>query len=179
MEMIEITDTRGAIVAALWLERAEAVHRELRTTLPAEYRAKMQRVFAGGGRMVVAAERDAVCGLAVWRVHENTAIGVHLYVDDLVTAGAQRSIGWDMRSCSGSSSAPGSSRAWLWSSTRARSAPAPIASISAKAWRWSASTSARTSRRKPDTGGTTSAKARTPRARLCAAGRGAGVPGSG
>jgi GNAT superfamily N-acetyltransferase len=93
MEMIEITDTRGATVAALWLERAEAVHRELRTTLPAEYRAKMQRVFAGGGRMVVAAERDEVCGLAVWRVHENTAIGVHLYVDDLVTARARRSLG--------------------------------------------------------------------------------------
>ena len=93
MEMIEITDTRGAIVAALWLERAEAVHRELRTALPAEYRAKMQRVFAGGGRMVVAAERDAVCGLAVWRVHENTAIGIHLYVDDLVTAEARRSLG--------------------------------------------------------------------------------------
>jgi len=93
MEMIEITDTRGAIVAAPWLERAAAVHRELRTALPANYWTKMQRVFAGGGRMVVAAERDAVCGLAVWRVHENTAIGVHLYVDDLVTAGAQRSLG--------------------------------------------------------------------------------------
>jgi GNAT superfamily N-acetyltransferase len=93
MEMIEITDARGAIVAALWLERAEAVHRELRTALPADYRTKMQRVFAGGGRMVVAAERDAVCGLAVWRVHENTAIGVHLYVDDLVTRDGQRSLG--------------------------------------------------------------------------------------
>ena len=93
MEMIEITDARGAIVAALWLERAEAVHRELRTALPADYRTKMQRVFAGGGRMVVAAEGNAVCGLAVWRVHENTATGVHLYVDDLVTAEARRSLG--------------------------------------------------------------------------------------
>ena len=93
MKMIEITDARGAIVAGPWLERAEAVHRELRTALPADYPAKMQRVFAGGGRMVVAAERDAVCGLAVWRGHENTAIGVHLYVDDLVTAGAWRSPG--------------------------------------------------------------------------------------
>jgi GNAT superfamily N-acetyltransferase len=93
MEVIEITDAGGAIATGPWLERAEAVHRQLRTALPADYRAKMQRVFAGGGRMVVAAEGDAVRGLAVWRVHENTAIGVHLYVDDLVTDARQRSRG--------------------------------------------------------------------------------------
>jgi GNAT superfamily N-acetyltransferase len=93
MDVIEITDAHGAIVRADWLGRAEAVHRELRTALPADYRTKMQRVFAGGGRMVVATDADAVCGLAVWRVHENTAIGVHLYVDDLVTAEARRSLG--------------------------------------------------------------------------------------
>ena len=93
MEVIEITDARGAIATDPWLERAEAVHRQLRTALPADYRAKMQRVFAGGGRMIVAAEGDAVRGLAVWRVHENTAIGVHLYVDDLVTDAGQRSRG--------------------------------------------------------------------------------------
>jgi len=29
----------------------------------------------------------------VWRVQENTAIGVHLYVDDLVTDEARRSLG--------------------------------------------------------------------------------------
>ena len=92
MNMIEITDARGAIAMSAWLERAEAVHRQLRT-LPADYRAKMQRVFAGGGRMVVAAEGDLVRGLAVWRVHENTAIGAHLYVDDLVTDEQRRSSG--------------------------------------------------------------------------------------
>jgi GNAT superfamily N-acetyltransferase len=93
MEMVEITDARGALVAAPWLERAATVHRQLRTALPADYRAKMQRVFAGGARMVVATQGDAVCGLAVWRVLENTAIGVHLYVDDLVSDEAQRSLG--------------------------------------------------------------------------------------
>ena len=93
MEMIEITDARGTIVQAPWLERAEGVHRALRTALPADYRRKMERVFAGGGRMIIAAERDAVHGLAVWRVLENTAVGVHLYVDDLVTDAAQRSRG--------------------------------------------------------------------------------------
>ena len=93
MEVIEITDAHGATVTDPWLERAEAVHRQLRTALPADYRSKMQRVFAGGGRMVVAAEGNAVRGLAVWRVHENTAIGVHLYVDDLVTDAQRRSLG--------------------------------------------------------------------------------------
>jgi len=93
MEIIEITDAGGTIVQPAWLERAEAVHRQLRPALPADYRAKMQRVFAGGGRMIVAALGDTVCGLAVWRRQENTAIGVHLYVDDLVTDEARRSSG--------------------------------------------------------------------------------------
>jgi GNAT superfamily N-acetyltransferase len=91
--MLEITDARGAIIARPWLERAEAVHRQLRTALPADYAAKMLRVFAGGGRMVVAVDGDVVEGLAVWRVHENTAVGVHLYVDDLVTDEQRRSCG--------------------------------------------------------------------------------------
>lgn len=93
MDVIEITDARGSIATGPWLGRAEAVHRQLRTALPADYRTKMQRVFAGGGRMVVAAEGDAVSGIAVWRVHENTATGVHLYVDDLVTDEGRRSHG--------------------------------------------------------------------------------------
>ena len=93
MQMIEITDECGAIASAVWLERAEAVHRQLRTTLPVDYRLKMQRVFAGGGRMVAAVEEESVRGLAVWRVLENTAIGVHLYVDDLVTDAQRRSLG--------------------------------------------------------------------------------------
>ena len=92
MPMIEITDARGALIDAPWLERAERVHRQLRA-LPDDYPGKMQRVFAGGGRMVVAADGDSVRGLAVWRVVENTAYGVHLYVDDLVTDEQQRSRG--------------------------------------------------------------------------------------
>lgn len=93
MQLIEITDALGTIVDPQWLRRAEGVHRQLRTALPADYPAKMQRVFAGGARMVVAGEGEQVLGLAVWRVHENTAYGVHLYVDDLVTDERQRSTG--------------------------------------------------------------------------------------
>jgi GNAT superfamily N-acetyltransferase len=93
MEIIEITDARGGIVSAPWLQRAEGVHRQLRPHLPADYRDKMQRVFAGGGRMVIAVEGSTVGGVAVWRVHENTALGVHLYVDDLVSDEERRSLG--------------------------------------------------------------------------------------
>jgi len=93
LELIAVTDDRGAVIAPDWLVRAEPVHRELRHQLPADYVIKMSRVFAGGGRMVVAAEGDAVRGVGVWRVHENTFSGVQMYVDDLVTDPAHRSTG--------------------------------------------------------------------------------------
>ncbi|HUP92992.1 MAG TPA: GNAT family N-acetyltransferase [Solimonas sp.] len=92
-ELIEINDPAGGIAQPAWLARAEGVHRQLRPQLPAGYVPKMQRVFAGGGRMTVAAQGDEVRGVAVWRVHENTFAGVQMYVDDLVTDAAQRSRG--------------------------------------------------------------------------------------
>lgn len=93
MTLIEITDDEGRLTEARWLARAEAVHRQLRPKLPADYAAKMRRVFAGGGRMLIAAEGDAVVGVAIWRVHENTFNGVQMYVDDLVTDQTRRSRG--------------------------------------------------------------------------------------
>jgi GNAT superfamily N-acetyltransferase len=93
IKLIDVTDNDGRLVETLWLSRAESVHRQLRPQLPADYATKMQRVFAGGGRMMVAARDDVVTGVAVWRVHENTHSGVHMYVDDLVTDEARRSTG--------------------------------------------------------------------------------------
>lgn len=93
MQVIEVTDARGALVAPDWLTKAERVHRQLRPALPADYAAKMQRVFAGGGRMCIAAEGEVVLGVTVYRIHENTAEGVKMYVDDLVTDETQRSRG--------------------------------------------------------------------------------------
>jgi GNAT superfamily N-acetyltransferase len=93
MEIIELTGEDGAVTAPGWLGKAERVHRQLRAALPAEYRATMQRVFAGGGRMCVAVEDGSVEGLAVYRSFENTAAGRQLYVDDLVTDEAKRSAG--------------------------------------------------------------------------------------
>jgi hypothetical protein len=93
MNIVHITDASGKIVEPVWLKRAESVHRQLRTALPADYEGKMKRVFAGGARMCVAAEGEAVRGVAVYRINENTFEGLHLYVDDLVTEENLRSKG--------------------------------------------------------------------------------------
>ena len=93
MNIVTITDAGGKIVEPQWLKRAEAVHRQLRTALPADYEAKMKRVFSDGARMCVAAEGEAVRGVAVYRIVENTFEGLHLYVDDLVTDETRRSTG--------------------------------------------------------------------------------------
>lgn len=91
--LLEITGADGQILQPDWLKGAEAAHRQLRPQLPKNYAAKMQRVFAGGGRMKVCVEGEQVLGLAVYRCHENTHQGLHLYVDDLVTDEQQRSTG--------------------------------------------------------------------------------------
>ena len=93
MNIVSVTDASGKIVEPAWLARAEKVHRQLRTALPADYEAKMKRVFAGGARMCVAAEGESVRGVAVYRIVENTFEGLHLYVDDLVTDETRRSTG--------------------------------------------------------------------------------------
>ncbi|HVB49856.1 MAG TPA: GNAT family N-acetyltransferase [Burkholderiales bacterium] len=93
MRVVHVTDEAGRVLHPGLLERAEGVHRQLRGALLADYAAKMARVFAGGGRMIVAAEHEQVHGAAVFRIHENTSSGLHLYVDDLVTDEALRSRG--------------------------------------------------------------------------------------
>ncbi len=93
LTLVDVTDAQGSVVESGWLSRAEGVHRQLRTKLPMDYPAKMKRVFAGGGRMLIAANGDTVVGVAIWRVHENTFNGVQMYVDDLVTDESQRSHG--------------------------------------------------------------------------------------
>jgi GNAT superfamily N-acetyltransferase len=93
MNIVDITDAEGAVVAPDWLERAESVHRQLRTGLPADYDGKMKRVFAGGARMCVAVDGSEVAGVAVYRLYENTFTGRQLYVDDLVTDEKRRSTG--------------------------------------------------------------------------------------
>jgi len=94
MDIIDITDDDGIVIAPDWLARALPVHRQLRPRLEGlEYELKMRRVFAGGGRMCVAGNGDGVMGLAVYRMYENTGDGRLLFVDDLVTDENRRSAG--------------------------------------------------------------------------------------
>jgi GNAT superfamily N-acetyltransferase len=93
-EIIQVTSPeQPEIVNLEWLKAAEAVHRQLRPNLPADYVGKMQSVFAMGGRMSVAVHEKKVVGVAVYRIHENTSSGLLMYVDDLVTDEAVRSTG--------------------------------------------------------------------------------------
>jgi GNAT superfamily N-acetyltransferase len=91
-ELIDVTDAEGRIVNVDWLRRSERVHRQLREFRD-DYVAVMVRVFAGGGRMRVAAVGGEVVGVAVHRVYENTHAGLLMYVDDLVTDDRRRSTG--------------------------------------------------------------------------------------
>lgn len=93
LALVDVTGASGEILAPDWLARAEIVHRQLRDRLPADYSRRLSEVFAGGARMMVATQGDAVRGVAVWRVIQNTYEGCRLYVDDLVTDAAHRSHG--------------------------------------------------------------------------------------
>jgi GNAT superfamily N-acetyltransferase len=92
-KIVQITDAQHEIVEPAWLARAETVHRQLRPNLPAEYAAKMRKVFSQGGEMCVATDGDEVAGVAVYRQFENTHVGRRFYVDDLVTDERRRSSG--------------------------------------------------------------------------------------
>jgi GNAT superfamily N-acetyltransferase len=94
MNVIAVTDARGAIIAPELLAAAEGVHRQLRPHLPADYRQRMEEVFASGAEMAVAVDAaNRVVGLTVFRVIEKTFSGRELYCDDLVTDEAMRSTG--------------------------------------------------------------------------------------
>lgn len=93
MEVVQVTDISGVLIAPEWLKRAETVHRQLRPHLPADYSGKMAGIFANGGRMAIVVEAEVVLSVAVWRVIENTFDGKRVYVDDLVSDELQRSKG--------------------------------------------------------------------------------------
>ena len=93
MNVVAVTDARGAVAAPELLAAAEPVHRQLRANLPADYARRMGEVFASGAEMAVAVTEGKVVGLTVFRVIEKTYSGRELYCDDLVTDSAERSKG--------------------------------------------------------------------------------------
>jgi GNAT superfamily N-acetyltransferase len=95
--MFEIIDTtrsslpirdRGAALLA-----GEALHRELRPALHADYLAQLDQMFGEGARIVHLVDEGVPCALAVWRLFHTTYCGRRLEVEDLVTASAARSRG--------------------------------------------------------------------------------------
>ncbi len=91
--IVALTDAHGGVVETVWLARAEAVHRQLRPQLPADYVGRMGEIFAAGAQMALVVDDEAVRCVALWRVIENTADGRRLYVDDLVSDADRRSQG--------------------------------------------------------------------------------------
>lgn len=93
MNIVDITDEAGEVVAPELLTAVEQVHRQLRPTLPGNYADRMRKVFADGGRMIAAMEEGKVVGVSIYRIYETTFDGKRLYIDDLVIDEAQRSKG--------------------------------------------------------------------------------------
>jgi GNAT superfamily N-acetyltransferase len=85
---IKLADTDQAI------QRCYPVMAELRPQFSAEqFLAQVRRQMGDGYRLAYLEIADRVASVAGFRLGENLAWGRHLYVDDLVTAAAQRSAG--------------------------------------------------------------------------------------
>jgi len=93
LRVVQITGSGREVLEPQWLSRAEAIHRQLRPQLPADYPEKMRQVFHDGGEMCVAVLGERVIGVAVFREFENTHVGRRFYIDDLVTDESERSTG--------------------------------------------------------------------------------------
>ena len=93
MNVVAVSDEKGEVTDAQLLAAAEAVHRQLRPHLPADYVARMEEVLRGGAQMAVAVEGGEVRGVTVFRILEKTHSGRGLYCDDLVTDEKKRSTG--------------------------------------------------------------------------------------
>lgn len=93
MKIVPITNAVFEIIEQEWLNRAESVHRQLRLTLPPDYARRMQEIFVAGAEMAIVVEGDAVRGVCVFRMLNNTSSGLALYCDDLVADETTRSTG--------------------------------------------------------------------------------------
>ncbi len=90
--VVRVSGPDGRVIEPARLADAQAVHRQLRPQIDADYAGAMQRIFADGGEMAVALSAERVAGVAVYRVFQNTHVGLRFYVDDLVTDEASRSM---------------------------------------------------------------------------------------
>lgn len=93
MKIIAITNAVHDVIELEWLKQSEAVHRQLRPTLPVDYVGRMRVVFGSGAEMASCVRDEKVCGITVFRIIEKTYSGRELYCDDLITDETLRSTG--------------------------------------------------------------------------------------
>ena len=93
VDIVRVAGPDRIILDATLLLRAEAVHRQLRPGLDADYLGNMQRVVRDGAEIALAVDTHGVLGVAVFRLFENTHVGLRCYLDDLVTDESRRSSG--------------------------------------------------------------------------------------
>ena len=72
----------------------EALHRQLRPALEADYPAQIERLIPEGARLVQVVDDGQVRAIALWRVFETTYCGRRLEIEDLVSSDAHRSRGY-------------------------------------------------------------------------------------
>ena len=72
----------------------EALHRQLRPALEADYPAQIERLIPEGARLAQVVDEGQVRAIALWRVFETTYCGRRLEIEDLVSDEAHRSKGY-------------------------------------------------------------------------------------
>ena len=76
------------------LLQGEALHRQLRPALDADYPAQIERMVGEGARLAQLVDEDEVRAIGLWRVFETTYCGRRLEIEDLVSSEAHRSRGY-------------------------------------------------------------------------------------
>ncbi|HYD28994.1 GNAT family N-acetyltransferase [Brevundimonas sp.] len=76
------------------LLEGEALHRQLRPLLEADYPAQIERLALEGARLAQLVDEGEVRAVALWRVFETTYCGRRLEIEDLVSDEAHRSKGY-------------------------------------------------------------------------------------
>ncbi|HEY0251601.1 MAG TPA: GNAT family N-acetyltransferase [Kofleriaceae bacterium] len=94
--MLQLIDVAGSAIASSEnaLARAEALHRELRPDLAADYASQLEQMMKEGARVVHLVDDGEPRALAVWRLFHTTYCGRRLEVEDLVTSSTRRSNGY-------------------------------------------------------------------------------------
>lgn len=91
---LEVTSPRDPSARRALLLQGEALHRQLRPALDADYPAQIERMIPEGARLAQLVDDGEVRAIALWRVFETTYCGRRLEIEDLVSDEAHRSKGY-------------------------------------------------------------------------------------